>query len=107
MTPSTEPSVNLKNEVHYMSCTKTKKIIPSDIIRVLESDFPERAGDESLSQEDLKFLSKLRDNITKKNNGHYKMLFPFKEETLKLPNNQTCTIHHLSCLERRLKKDQR
>lgn len=60
MTPGVEPSLNLKTEVHYVSRTKVKEITPSDIIKVLESDFSERAGeDDPVSQEDLKFLAKL------------------------------------------------
>ncbi|XP_067432783.1 uncharacterized protein [Thunnus thynnus] len=108
VTPGVEPSVNLKTEVHYVSRNKVKEIIPSDVINILESDFSERAGEnDPVSQEDLKFLSKLRGNITQKDNGHYEMPLPFKEERPKLPNNKTCAIHRLNCLERRLKKDQR
>ncbi|XP_042244222.1 uncharacterized protein LOC121880779 isoform X1 [Thunnus maccoyii] len=108
VTPGVEPSVNLKTEVHYVSRNKVKEIIPSDVINILESDFSERAGEnDPVSQDDLKFLSKLRGNITQKDNGHYEMPLPFKEERPKLPNNKTCAIHRLNCLERRLKKDQR
>lgn len=95
-------------DVHYVSRTKVKEITPSDIIKVLESDFSERAGeDDPMSQEEFKFLSKLRENITQKDNGHYELPLPFKEARLKLPDNKTCAVHHLNCLERRLKKDQR
>ena len=104
VTPGVEPSLNLKTEVHYVSQTKVKEITPSDIIKVLESYFSDRAGeDDPVSQEDLKFLAKLRENITQKHNGHCEMPLPFKEERPKLPNNKTCTIHRLHCLERRLK----
>ncbi|KAA0703644.1 hypothetical protein E1301_Tti015510 [Triplophysa tibetana] len=107
VTPGVEPSLNLKTEVHYVSRNKVKEITPSDIIKVLESDFSERAGEDNLvSQEDLKFLTKLTENITQKHNGHYEMPLPFKEERPKLPNNKTCATHRLHCLERRLKKDQ-
>ncbi|XDV25278.1 hypothetical protein PO909_029222 [Leuciscus waleckii] len=107
VTPCVEPSLNLRTEVHYVSRTKVKEITPSDIIKVLESDFSERAGeDDPVSQEDLKFLAKLRENITQKHNGHYEMPLPFKEERPKLPNNKTCATHRLHCLEDGLKKDQ-
>ncbi|XP_035525621.1 uncharacterized protein LOC118333908 [Morone saxatilis] len=107
VTPGVEPSVNFKTEVHYVSRTKVKEITPSDIIRVLESDFSEKAGeDDPMSQEDFKFLSTLRENITQKDNGHYEMPLPFKVGRPNLPDNKTCAIHRLNCLERRLKKDQ-
>lgn len=71
VTPGVEPFVNLKTEVHYVSRTEVKEITPSDIIRFLGPDFSERAGeDDPGSQEDLTFLSKLRENITQKGNGH-------------------------------------
>ncbi|CAI5678523.1 unnamed protein product [Oreochromis niloticus] len=61
--PDVESSVNLKRVVHYVSQTKVKEVTPSDIIRVLELDFSERTGDDIVSQDDLKFLTKLRENI--------------------------------------------
>ena len=106
VTPSLEPSVNLRTEVHYVSRTKVKEISPSDIIRVLETDFSERTQeDDPVSQEDLKFLSKLSKTITQNDTGHYEMPLPFKVERPKLLNNKSCAVHRLNCLERRLKKD--
>ncbi|KAI3352912.1 hypothetical protein L3Q82_019485 [Scortum barcoo] len=107
VTPGLDPSVNLRTEVHYGNRIKVKEIIPSDIINILESDFSERAREnDPVSQEDLKFLAKLKKNITQKDSGHYEMPLPFKEEAPKLPNNKPCAMHRLNCLERRLKKDQ-
>ncbi|KAJ8380265.1 hypothetical protein SKAU_G00010430 [Synaphobranchus kaupii] len=108
VTPDVEPSINLRTEVHYVSRIKVKEVTPSDIIKVLESDFSERAREDNpISQEDLKFLSNLRENIKQKDNGHYEMPLPFREERPKLPNNKTSATHRLNCLERRLRKDQR
>ncbi|XP_039456643.1 uncharacterized protein LOC120433805 [Oreochromis aureus] len=104
--PDVESSVNLKRVVHYVSQTKVKEVTPSDIIRVLESDFSERTGDDIVSQDDLKFLTKLRENIVQNDTGHFEMPLPFKEDRPKLPNNKICAIHRLKCLERRLKKNQ-
>lgn len=106
VTPSVEPSINLKTEVRFMHRNKVKEITPSDILKVLESDFPERAGEEdSVSQDDLQFLSIMRENITQRDTGHYEMPLPFKER-LKLPNNKICALHHLNGLARRLKKNE-
>lgn len=35
------------------------------------------------------------------------MPLPFKEDGPKLPNNKECAIHHLRCLEKRLKRDEK
>ncbi len=63
-------------------------VSPDDIINMLESDFSERAGDEtSFSQEDLQFLAKLKDGIRQKQDGHFEMPLPFKQDRPNLPNN--------------------
>ena len=107
VTPAVDSSVNLKTRVHYVNRIKVKEIIPSDIINILESDFSERAREnDPVSQEDLNFLTKLKENITQKDSGHYEMPLPFKEERPKLPNNKACAMHRLNCLQRRLKRDE-
>ncbi len=45
---------NLKTEVHYVSQIKVKEIGPSDIIKVLESDFSDRAGKTELPERECK-----------------------------------------------------
>lgn len=93
MAPELDPSVNLRTKVHYVNRIKVKEIIPTDIITILESDFSERARENDLaSQEDLRFLSKLKENITQKESGHYEMPLPFKED-------QSCQIiRHVRCI---------
>ncbi|KAG1935726.1 hypothetical protein F2P79_019030 [Pimephales promelas] len=96
---------NLPSEVHYVCRTQIKEVIlPTDVIKVLESDFVERASeDEHLSQEDLQFMSIMKSGIRLKEDGHYEMPLPFKKERPNLPDNKICGIHRLRCLEKRLK----
>ncbi|XP_045076512.1 uncharacterized protein LOC121564685 isoform X2 [Coregonus clupeaformis] len=83
-------------------------ISPNDVIKVLESDFSERVEeDATVSQEDLHFLTKLRDEIKHKQDGHYEMPLPFKQDRPNLPNNKSCSVQRLRGLERRLKRDQK
>lgn len=59
------------------------------IIKVFEADFTEKTGEDiSISQEDIKFLAKLKEGIKQKPNRHYEMPLPFKEERPSLPNNK-------------------
>lgn len=91
---------------HRIVVTQVKEITPSDIIKVLELDFSERAREEDpVSQDDLKFLSKLRENIRQKDDGHLEMPLSFREERPKLPNNRICAVHRLHCLEKKLRKN--
>ncbi|KAF7654341.1 hypothetical protein LDENG_00070950 [Lucifuga dentata] len=108
VTPVTQSSVMLTSEVHYVCKTQIKeRITPSDIIKVLESDFSEGVGEEaSVSQEDLHFLSKLKDGIKHKQDDHYEMPLPFKQDRPNLPNNEANAVQRLVCLERKLKRDQ-
>ena len=109
VTPETKPTVKLKSEVHFVCKTRIKEmIISNDMNKVLESDFNERVGEEAtVSQEDLHFLTKLKDGIKhNKQDGHYEMPLLFKQDGPSLPN-KSCAVQRLMCLERRLKKHQK
>ncbi|KAJ8404442.1 hypothetical protein AAFF_G00337090 [Aldrovandia affinis] len=103
--PGLQSSSNLTSEVHYVCRTQIKEVVlPADVIKVLESDFVERASEDShMSQEDLRFLSKMEKGIRLKDDGHYEMPLPFKKGRPNLPDNKVCAIHRLRCLERKLK----
>ncbi len=106
--PATKPSSEFKSEIHFVCRTQVKEMItPADILKVFESDFTEKLREDVLtSQEDVKFLAKLKEGIKQKQNGRYEMPLPFKEEERpSLPCNKVCAEHRLRCLEKRLKKD--
>ncbi|XP_019727407.1 uncharacterized protein LOC109516990 isoform X3 [Hippocampus comes] len=105
--PSIKSSSNLSSEVHYVNRTQIKEIVsPADVIKMLESDFVEKASEDiKMSQEDIRFMTKLKESIKHKDNGHYEMPLPFKTEKPDLPNNKECAIHRLRCLERKLRRN--
>lgn len=104
--PDLSPSVDLQSEVHYVNRTKVRDITLSEIVKALELDFSEKAIDDNhVSQDDLKFLSKLREGIKQDESGHYEMPLPFRDERPKLPDNKVCAVHRLKGLEKRLRKD--
>lgn len=107
VTPVHKPTVKLRSEVHYVCNTHIKEVVtPDDVIKVLESDFSERVGEETvISQEDLQFLNKLKCGIKHKQDGHYEMPLPFKQDKPDIPNNMSCAVQRLKCLERKLKRD--
>ena len=101
-----DASVKLQSKVHYVNRTTVKDVTPSDILKALEGDFSERAiDDRPVSQEDLKFLTKLSENIRQNESGHYEMPLPFRDKRPTLPDNKICAMHRLKCLEKRLKRD--
>lgn len=80
--PGLQSPSNLTSEVHYVCRTQVKEVVsPAYVIKVLESDFVKRSlEDGHICQEDLRFLSKMERGIRLKDNGHYAMPLPFKNE---------------------------
>ncbi|XP_053363240.1 uncharacterized protein LOC128533064 [Clarias gariepinus] len=104
--PDLSPSNDLLSEVYYVNRTKVRDVTPSEIIKALELDFSEKASDDNhVSQDDLKFLTQLREGIKLNESSHYEMPLPFRDKRPKLPNNKVSASHRLMCLERRLRKD--
>ena len=68
--------------MHYVCRTQIQEVVsPAAVIKVLESDFVERASEDSnISQEDLRFLSRMEKCIRLKENGDYEMQLPFKKD---------------------------
>lgn len=85
--PSLPSSLNLTSEVQYICRTHIKEIItPPNVIKALESDFNEKAAEDSrISQEDLRFLSKMETSDTKK-------MVIMKCLCLSKKTDQTCPI---------------
>ena len=75
---------------------------------MLERDFSETSReDHALPFLDKKFLNILESNIQHRDDGHYEMPLPLKEEGLKLPNNRTLASNRLERLKQRLKRDRK
>ncbi len=87
--PTVKPSFELKNEVHFVCRTHVKEVVSTDIIRALELDFTDHSTDDNpVSQEDILFLSKVREGIRQKEDGHFELPLPFKTDKPSLPDNK-------------------
>ncbi len=107
VTSAPQPCPELKREVHFVCRTQVKEINPTDIIKALESDFTEHTADDNqVSQEDLLFLSKIKEGIRQMEDGHYELPLPFKTDKPNLPDNKQCAVHRLNSLERRLRRNE-
>ncbi|KAJ8342594.1 hypothetical protein SKAU_G00325220 [Synaphobranchus kaupii] len=107
VTPYLQSPANLTSEVQYICRTQVKELVtPPDVIKVLESDFNERTVEDShFSQEDLRFISIMEEEIKINADGHCEMPLPFKEDRPRLPDNRRCADHRLKCLRKRFEKD--
>ena len=82
-----------QESVQFCLNTSTREVSPSEIVRLFEMDFIEKGPNEvTYSQDDLQFLSILRDGIHQKENGHYEMPLPFKSSEFILPNNKILAL---------------
>ncbi|RXN10419.1 hypothetical protein ROHU_030778 [Labeo rohita] len=94
--------------VHRVSVKEV--LVPSaiDVLKVLESDFNERhPEDKHVSQEDIRFIRLLSDNVQQKEDGHYQLPLPFKSCSAPLlPNNKKLAMARLQHLKKRLKNNQ-
>ena len=92
-----------------MAKTQAKEVFaPAQLSKMLERDFSETSReDHALSFLDKKFLNVLESSIQHRDDGHYEMPLPLKEEGLKLPNNRTLALSRLERLKQRLKRDRK
>ncbi len=92
----------------YFSVRTTVKevITPNQIRQMMESDFSERRTTElPMSLDDKKFILKMENGIRQREDGHYEMPLPFREEAPKMPNNRALVLHRLERLKTRLENN--
>ncbi|KAI2650252.1 Ribosomal RNA large subunit methyltransferase K/L [Labeo rohita] len=89
---------------HRVSIKEIPVVKPTDVIKVLESDFKDtEQNTRVVSQEDIMFLNKLGENIRMNQDSHLEMPLPFKKRPC-LPDNEPLAIMRLQHLKRRLMK---
>jgi len=90
---------------HRVSVKEMPVVTPSDVLKVLESDFSDlKYSDVCLSQSDLQFLQILESSIVQNKEGHIEMPLPFAARP-QLPNNRKLAERRLFHLGRRLNND--
>lgn len=111
---SSNPHLDRQGNQRFVHRVTVKEIpAPSttDVLKVLESDFNERKyadKDKYVSQDDVRFIQLLSDNITQRKDGHYEMPLPFKStEPPLLPDNKKLATVRLQHLKKRLKNNER
>ena len=92
------------NQLSFVFHGKTKEVInPSAISQMFELDFLEHKGKlkHGLSKEDREFIQIAERGIQHREDGHYELPLPLKNETIEFPNNKTAALRRLSQLKRR------
>ena len=99
-----------QSDVTYIPESHMKKIInPSPIIKIFELDFNEGCDPavKYFSVDDQTFLTKVSEGIHLREDGHYEIPLPFKENDIKLPNNIKVSSHRLQQLKSRLERHEK
>ena len=92
------------NQLSFIFHRKTKEVInPSAINQMFELNFLEHKNKSKhgLSKEDRKFIQIAEKGIQHRDDGHYELPLPLKNETIELPNNKTVALRRLNQLKRR------
>ncbi|XP_070569566.1 uncharacterized protein [Ptychodera flava] len=90
---------------HFAFKTQTKEFSPAQVKQMFELDFSEGKIDEKVSIQDRRFLTKVREGIRQRDDGHFEIPLPFKQDEVKLPDNRPLAVKRLARLKNRLMTD--
>lgn len=98
---------NGKKMCHFALKTKVKGIFqPVEVMKVFETDFHEANRDgQALSHDDRKFIKKAKEGIHRRDDGHYELSLPLRDERMMPPNNKELALSRIKKLKGRLKHD--
>ena len=104
-----EGNLLVPQEVCFAYQTKIKEVMNlSRVLEMFEQDFNEQCSTTaSFSQEDRRFLTKVKKGIHQRKDGHYEMQLPFKEARPLMPNNMASATQRLNQLKRRLEANKK
>ncbi|XP_038074806.1 uncharacterized protein LOC119742710 [Patiria miniata] len=92
--------------VFTQGITAKEEISPLQVTRLLEADFCEARDDNSsFSQNDVRFLSIMKETIHLTEDGHYETALPFKNGEPNLPNNKFMASKRLGHLRSKFERD--
>jgi hypothetical protein len=94
---------------HLALRAQVKEIMnPSMFDQMFELDFSERRKEEQpLSYEDKMFIKKVKKGNHQREDGHYEIPIPFKDDEVKLLNNKGQALSRLSKLKQRFLRDKK
>ena len=91
---------------HRVSVKEMPVCFPSDAVRILESDFANDAViDEKVSQDDLRFMSLLKEQVIQREDKHIEMPLPFKKRPT-MPDNKMYVMKRLENLKQKLRRNE-
>ncbi len=82
-------------------------LTPVQVGKMFEFDFNDRdKGSAPLSYNDRLFMSKVKEEIHQRDDGHFEIPLPLKNPAVKFPNNKSQAMSRLNKLRHRFEKDE-
>ena len=111
ITQSSDSVVECSNSTRLCCKTQVTEMSnnPEDMFRSLEGDFVELGSSSieyAVSQDDLRFLKTLEQNVVQADGGFYSMPLPFKSDKPIMPNNKSQALRRFNKLKERLSRDE-
>ena len=82
-----------------------EQLTPQVVGRMFELDFSERENGMAMSQENREFLRKAKEGIHHREDLHYELPLPFREQDVQLPNNRPQAAQRLIGLKKKLESN--
>lgn len=82
-----------------------EQLTPRVVERMFELDFSEKENGMVMSQEDRVFLSKVKEGIIYREESHYELPLPFREQHVQLPNNRPQAAQRFIGLKKKLESN--
>ena len=95
-------TTSLESRTHFVFRTQVKEVSPLQVTKMFEIDFNERQTEEVASQDDRRFIKKMKDGIHRRDDGHFEMPLPLKTDDVQLPNNRPVALRRLNQLKKKM-----
>ena len=95
-----------KRQCHFSYRTRVKEVDIKQLHDVFDSDVFTTSAGKPMSQDDIKFVKTMEQEMHQLQDGHYEAPLPLKTETEKLPNNRTLAERRLQWLKKKLIKNE-
>ncbi|XP_043232467.1 uncharacterized protein LOC122386858 [Amphibalanus amphitrite] len=90
---------------HFAFRTAAREMTPMQVAQLFEQDFKDTKMDKPQSVEDRLFLKKMTEGTRQREDGHFEMPLPLKED-VRLPNNKAVAMQRLKGLKSKLVRNE-
>ncbi|XP_070203688.1 uncharacterized protein [Littorina saxatilis] len=98
-----QQSAGEEDRVAFVYRPSVKEASASDLLIAIERDFVDLEVGQT-SQDDLRFLKIIQDNVTINSEGHYEMPLPFRSDNPALTNNRGAALKRVMGLKRQFER---